>query len=89
MSRFFPDRSVETDKLKGKAYYLYHSPDDLVCPFPEAELAAKTLKEHGAEAKLISYKGGHGWVPFTFYGDRIKEGILWLKEVNADGEPLK
>src|SRR5262249_60884044 len=27
MSRFLPDRSVEADKLRGKAYYLYHSPD--------------------------------------------------------------
>jgi predicted esterase len=89
MSRFLPNRSVETDKLKGKAYYLYHSPDDTVCPFAEAELAVKTLKEHGAQVKLISYKGGHGWVPFTFYGDRIKEGILWLKELNAAEQPRK
>jgi predicted esterase len=89
MSRFFPARSVEMDKLKGKAYYLYHSPDDKVCPFAEAELAVKTLKERRAEAKLISYKGGHGWVPFTFYGDRIKEGILWLKDLNAAGQARK
>ena len=89
MSRFFPNRSVETDKLTGRAYYLYHSPDDTVCPFSEAELAVKTLKEHGAEAKLISYKGGHGWVPFTFYGDRIKEGILWLKDLNSAEQPQK
>jgi hypothetical protein len=83
MSRFYPDSSVETSKLKGKAYFLYHSPDDTLCPFSDAELAVKTLKEHGAEVKLVSYKGGHGWQPFTFYGDRIKEGILWLKQVNA------
>ena len=89
MSRFLLGRSVETDKLKGKAYYLYHSPEDKVCPFAEAELAVKTLKEHGAEAKLISYKGGHGWVPFTYYGDRIREGILWLKDLNTAGEPRK
>jgi predicted esterase len=87
MSRFLPSRSVEMDKLKGKAYYLYHSPEDKICPYAEAELAVKTLKEHGAQAKLVSYKGGHGWVPFTFYGDRIKEGILWLKDLNAAGQP--
>jgi predicted esterase len=89
MSRFLPDLSVETDKLKGKAYYLYHSPEDTVCPFAEAELAVKTLRERGAEAKLISYTGGHGWVPFTFYGDRIKEGILWLKGLNSAVPPQK
>jgi predicted esterase len=82
MSRFFPDRSVETDKLRGKAYYLYHSPQDGLCPFAEAELAVKTLEEHGARAKLISYQGGHGWQLFTFYADRLKEGIAWLKDVN-------
>ncbi len=86
MSRFLPARSVETDKVKGKAYYLYHSPDDRVCRFTEAELAVKTLKQHGAEAKLVSYKGGHGWQPFTFYADRIKEGILWLRDLNTAAE---
>lgn len=89
MSRFLPARSVETDKVKGKAYYLYHSPEDRVCRFTEAELAVKTLKEHGAEANLVSYKGGHGWQPFTFYADRIKEGVLWLKDLNAAGERPK
>jgi predicted esterase len=79
MSRFLPERFVEKDKLKGKVYFLYHSPEDPVCPFAEAELAVRTLTEHGAEAKLVTYKGGHGWQPFTFFGDRIKEGILWLK----------
>jgi predicted esterase len=85
MSRFFPGRFIEADKVKGKAYFLYHSPDDKICPFTEAELAVKTLTQQGAHAKLVSYKGGHGWQPFTFYADRIKEGILWLKEVGAKG----
>jgi len=83
MSRFLPGRSVEADKVKGKAYYLYHSPEDRVCPFAEAELAVKTLQGHGAEARLVPYQGGHGWQPFTFYGDRIREGILWLKDRSA------
>jgi predicted esterase len=89
MSRFFPGRSVEKDKLKSKAYFLYHSPEDGLCPFAEAELAAKTLEEHGAKAKLVSYKGGHGWQPFTFYADRIREGILWLKSLNTAAEEPK
>ncbi|HKB42079.1 MAG TPA: hypothetical protein VKD72_36975, partial [Gemmataceae bacterium] len=89
MSRFLPDRSVETDKLKSKAYYLYHSAEDMVRPFADAELAVKTLKEYEAEAKLISHRGGHGWVPFTFYADRIKEGILWLKDLNTAEQPQK
>jgi predicted esterase len=87
MSRFLPGRSVEMDKLKGKAYFLYHSPEDTVCPFADAELAAKTLKEQGAQVKLVTYKGGHGWVPFTYYADSVREGILWLKESSAAGLP--
>jgi predicted esterase len=83
MSRFLPGRYVQTDKLQGKCYYLYHSPDDRICRFAEAELAVETLTEHGARAKLVPYEGGHGWRPFTFYADRIREGILWLKEFNA------
>ncbi len=35
MSRFLSGRSVETEKLKGKAYYVYHSPDDTICPFAD------------------------------------------------------
>lgn len=89
MSRFLPARSVETDKVKGKAYFLYHSPEDRVCRFTEAELAVTTLTQHGAEAKLVPHKGGHGWQPFTSYADRIKEGVLWLKDVNAAAERPK
>jgi predicted esterase len=89
MSRFLPDRYIETDKLKGKAYYLYHSPEDRTCPYTEAKLAVKTLREHGAQARLVSYPGGHGWQPFTFYGDRLREGILWLKELNEAGQRPK
>jgi predicted esterase len=86
MSRFLPNRSVETGKLKGKAFYLYHSPEDRVCPYAEAELAVRTLKNEGAVVRLVSYDGGHGWRPFTFYGDRIREGVLWLKGVNGAEE---
>ena len=84
MSRFFPAVLPEIEKVRGKNYFLYHSPDDQICPYFEARLAEKTLKEHGANTKLVSYPGGHGWVPNTYYCDRIKEGIEWLQKLNRE-----
>ncbi len=80
MSRFLSGKSVEAEQVRGKNYWLYHSPQDRVCAYSEAQEAENFLKEHGANVKLVSYEGGHGWVPNTFYCDRIMEGILWLKE---------
>lgn len=84
MSRFLPDRLSKLNQVRGKNYFIYHSPEDQICPFKEAELAEKTLKEHGAKVKLVSYHGGHGWVPNTYYCDRIREGIEWLKGINSE-----
>ena len=86
MSRFLTNRFGPMEQTRGKNYFLYHSPEDRICPFSEAELAERTLKEHGAKVKLVSYKGGHGWVPNTYYCDRIKEGIEWLKEQNSESK---
>jgi predicted esterase len=83
MSRFIPGRMLKLADVRGKNYFLYHSPDDKICPFKEAELAEKSLREHGANVKLVTYPGGHGWVPHTYYCDRIKEGIKWLKQMSS------
>ena len=84
MSRFLPGTFPNLEQVRGKNYFLYHSPEDQICPFTEAQLAEQTLKEHGAHVKLVPYKGGHGWVPNTYYCDRIKEGIEWLKGINSE-----
>ena len=84
MSRFLPGTFPNLEQVRGKNYFLYHSPEDQICPFAEAKLAEQTLKEHGANVKLVTYKGGHGWVPNTYYCDRIKEGIEWLKGINSE-----
>jgi predicted esterase len=93
MSRFLPGRMGNLDQARGRKYFLYHSPQDLICPFREAQLAERTLAEHGANVKLVSYRGGHGWVPNTYYCDRIMEGILWLKGTNSEpaggGQPIR
>jgi predicted esterase len=78
MSVFKPDLLPDLKAAKGHAYYLYHSPDDRVCPFRMAEAAEKALKEAGAKVKLAQYDGGHGWHG-DVYAD-VKAGIEWLEK---------
>ena len=84
MSRFLPDRMPNPGQARGKNYFLYHSPQDQICPYREAQLTEHWLKEHGANVKLVSYSGGHGWVPDTYYCDRLKEAIEWLRSLNIE-----
>src|SRR5262245_19591758 len=78
MSVFRPDWLPDLKAAKGHAYYLYHSPDDRVCPFRMAEAAEKRLKEAGAAVNLAKYDGGHGWTGHPFAD--IKAGIEWLEK---------
>jgi predicted esterase len=48
VSRFLPNGFPNLDAVRGKGFFLYHSPEDRICPFREARLAESTLKEHGA-----------------------------------------
>lgn len=81
MSVFDPDLLPALEKAKGRAYYLYHSPDDRVCPHRMAEQAEKDLKKSGATVKLTTYDGGHGWRG-NLYAD-IKDGVQWLEKNHA------
>ena len=85
MSVFKPRGLPNLDAAREQAYYLYHSPEDRVCPFRMAEQAVKELTEHGAKAKLTRYEGGHGWRPETAFGE-IRAGVEWL-EKNGVAEP--
>jgi predicted esterase len=78
MSVFKPDLLPELKLAKGQAYYLYHSPDDEICPFAMAESAEKSLKEAGAKATLVRYDGGHGWRGDVFAD--VRAGIEWLQK---------
>jgi predicted esterase len=82
MSVFKPDLLPPLEKAKGHAYFLYHSPDDRVCPFRMAEQAAEELKKGGATVKLVTYEGGHGWRG-DVYGN-IREGVEWLEKNHAN-----
>jgi predicted esterase len=67
--------------FKGHGYFLFHSPDDQVCPFAMAERAARDLKKHGAKVKLTTYKGKHGWQAGLY--ESMRQGIEWLEENHA------
>lgn len=86
MSRFFPAINIEKDKAKGKNYFLYHSPEDQVCPFADAERAVKTLTELEANVTLVEYTGGHGWQPGSPHWQTIRGAIEWLMEKVEDAE---
>jgi len=81
MSVFKPDLLPPLEKGKGHGYFLYHSPDDRVCPFRMAEQAAKDLEKNGATVKLATYEGGHGWRAGLY--DHIREGVQWLQKNHA------
>ena len=83
MSVFKPDLLPPLEKAKGHGYFLYHSPDDNVCPFEMAEQAAKDLEKSGARVKLATYEGGHGWRAGLY--DHIREGVEWLEKNHAAG----
>jgi len=81
MSVFKPDLLPELKNAKGHGYFLYHSPDDRVCPFRMAERAVKDLEKNGATVKLATYDGGHGWRAGLY--DHIREGVQWLEKNHA------
>jgi predicted esterase len=81
MSVFKPDLLPPLEKAKGHGYFLYHSPDDRVCPFRMAQRAVEDLRKSGATAKLTTYDGGHGWRAGLY--DHIREGVQWLEKNHA------
>lgn len=85
MSVFKPDFLPPLAGAKGHGYFVYHSPEDRVCPFRMAEQAVKDLKEHGALVKLTTYQGGHGWRGNLY--DDIRQGIEWLEKNHATLKP--
>ena len=77
MSVFYPDQLPELSLAKGRAYYLYQSPDDKTCKIDFARDAKKALADHGARVTLAEYEGGHGWHG-DVYGN-IRKGVEWLQ----------
>lgn len=81
MSVFNPKYLPPLKGANGHAYYLYHSPQDRVCPYRMAEQARNSLAENGAKVRLETYEGGHGWRGDVYHD--IRNGVEWL-EKNRD-----
>lgn len=78
MSVFTPWVFPPLAGAKGHAYYIYHSPEDQVCPFAMAEVGVKMLEKNQAKTKLVRYEGGHGWHGDVF--DNLRSGFQWLQD---------
>lgn len=76
MAVFYPEQLPPLAQARGRAYYLYHSPEDEVCKFAMAEAARDALTRNGALVRLTTYAGGHGWHG-DFFGD-IRRGLEWM-----------
>ncbi len=84
MSVFKADELPSLEKAKDKLFYLYHSEEDMTCPYQMAEEAEKKLTEAGAKVKLATYEGGHGWKG-DVYAD-IKAGFKWIDKNKPEGK---
>jgi predicted esterase len=76
MSVFKADQLPKPAAMKTKRFYIFHSPDDRVCPIAMAKLAETQLKKLGAKVTLVEYQGGHGWRGDVF--GNIRAGMQWL-----------
>jgi predicted esterase len=81
MSVFREGALLALENARGRAYYLYHSPQDQLCPFLMAEEAARKLTANGATVTLAIYEGGHGWVGSVY--EDIRSGIEWLENAQS------
>ena len=77
MSVFKPDQLPKLSKAKGHRYFIYHSPDDPICPIRMARDAEEKLSDEGAEVEFATYAGGHGWRGDVFGG--LRAGFRWLE----------
>ena len=78
MSVFKPDQLPPLTNAKGHTYFIYHSPDDKVCPPRVAEQARDDLKKNDAKVEFKTYPGGHGWRG-PLYVD-VRAGVEWLEQ---------
>ena len=68
---------AEFAAARGRAYYLLHSPTDFI-PMSMPEQAREALGSNGAQVRLQTYEGGHGWHGNVF--GNIRAGVQWLEK---------
>lgn len=86
MSVFKPKYLPPLKNGKKRAFYIYHSKADKICPMWMAEEAVKKLEKAKAKVELATYDGGHGWRGPIW--PNIKKGIAWLEKHHAKAAKL-
>ena len=76
MSVYRPQWHPPVANAKDRLFLLDHSPEDRVCKYQHAEQAKRELSEAGANVRLVTYKGGHGWRGPIY--ERVRDGLSWL-----------
>ncbi len=76
MSVYRPQWHPPVANATGRLFLLDHSPEDRVCKYHYAEQAKGELSEAGADVRLITYEGGHGWHGPVYA--RVRGGLSWL-----------
>lgn len=77
MSVFKPKLLSNPKYAKGRSIYIFHSPNDRVCPYWMAESGEKALSDAGVRTTLVDYQGGHGWHGDVF--GNLRAGFKWLE----------
>lgn len=76
MSVYRPHWHPPVANAKDRLFLIDHSPEDRVCKYHYAEQAKRELSEAGANVRLITYQGGHGWHGPVY--TRVRDGLSWL-----------
>ena len=79
MSVFKVDQLPAGAVAKDRAFYIFHSPEDRVCPFWMARKGYEAIRDEGGRVEFAFYPGGHGWSSGNPFGD-IRAGVEWLEE---------
>lgn len=64
---------------KGRRYLIQHSKEDKVSPYWMAAAAQKLLSQHGAVARLLPYRGNHGYDFAEDIFAQMGVAIAWLE----------
>lgn len=84
MSVYHPETLPEPKGLKGKSFYVFHSPQDFIkMNFPRK--AIEQLSAGGARTTLVEYEGGHGWRGPIW--KNIRTGVEWLMAKDNPAPP--
>ena len=88
MSVFKPKQLPPLKNAKKRAFFIYHSEGDKVCPMRMARDAEKKLAKAKAKVEFREYQGGHGWGHPNVWGN-MSDGVKWLEKNHSKAVKVK